>query len=143
MRGRPLIEWLCFGVVWALLLIPLARVTGLAGGRPPVPAASAGHQPDTEREPAWLRLVFSEAPESMIVYSGDTAVWRESNLHVENEQLVDLVMTAGGPDVLLDLTWNHAGRRAVEVVVEPVEGRSWHSVVWREGERMHEKAVFE
>jgi len=142
MRGRPLIEWLLFAAVWALLLVPLLHVTGGGAGRRPVAVAQAGAV-DTVRVPVWLRLAFSEAPDGFSVYAGGDVVWHETSVSVEMEQLVELVMGPGGPELELEAQWAGGGRRAVTVVMEPVEGRVRRAVVWGESARLRERMVFE
>ncbi len=141
MRGRPLIEWLGFVAVWALLLIPLLHVTGGGAGRP-VAAVASDVAGAAMRVPVWLRVTFSELPDSLVVYSDGDEVWREAAVSAENEQLVDIVLGPGGPDLEIEAQWPREGRRAVAVVVEPVEGRSWRALLWSETTRLRESLVF-
>ncbi len=142
MRGRPLLEWLCFVAAWALLLIPLLHVTGGGSGRAVVAVASdeAGA---VVRVPVWLRVTFSEPPDSLVVYSGGAEVWRELAVADETEQLVELVLGAGGPDLQIEAQWPRVARRAVSVLAEPVEGRTWRALLWCETVNLRERLVFE
>ncbi len=141
MRGRPLVEWFCFTAVWALLLIPLLHVTG--GGAGPVAAVVPDGAIAAVGVPVWLRVKFSEPPDSLVVYSGGDEVWREAAVSAENEQLVDIVLGPDGPELEFSAQWPREGRRAVAVVVEPVEGRSWRALLWSEAASLRERLVFE
>jgi len=135
-------EWLGFVAVWAVLLIPLLHVAGGGAGTPVDAVVSVGAG-NPVREPAWLRVTFSEPPESLIVTSRGEGVWRETAGMAEAEQLVDLVMDEGCPELEIDVKWSHTGRRAVEIVVAPVEGRAWRVLLWREAASVRERLVFE
>lgn len=142
MRGRPLLEWLGFVAVWAVLLIPLLHVTGGGSGRPvtEVVREVAG---ETARVPVWLRVTFSEPPQSLVVYSDGDEILRETAVTAEIEQLVDVVLGADGPALAIEAKWLQAERRAVEIVVVPVEGRAWRALLWRETASLRERLVFE
>lgn len=142
MRGRPLLEWLCFVAAWVVLLIPLLHVTGVGAGRP-VAAVAPEVTGEVVRVPVWLRVTFSEPPDSLVVYSGGDEVWREVALLAETEQLVELVLGQGGPELEIETQWQHEGRRAIEIVVAPVEGRSWRTLLWCETASLRERLVFE
>lgn len=142
MRGRPLIEWLCFVAAWALLLIPLLHVTG-GGTGSPVAAVAPDGTGEAARVPVWLRITFSEPPASLVVYSGGDEVWREAAVSAETEQLVELVMGTGGPELEIEAQWPREGRRAVAVAVVPVEGRAWRALLWCETASLRERLVFE
>jgi len=141
-RGRPLVEWLVFSAVWLLLLVPLRHVTG---GRTveasPAGVVSAAIGDESGREQAWVRLRFSEPPTVFTVYAGDEVLWTETGPDAEMEQLVALPSTAGGLE--LEAVWIGAGRRAVELVVDPVEGKSWRRVLWTEARVLRERLVKE
>ncbi len=142
MRGRPLIEWVCFVAVWTLLLIPLRHVTS-GGAVSPLAAVESEGVVEGVRVPGWLRLTFSESPDSLVVYTGGDEIWREAAVAPETEQLLDLVIGKGGPDLEIELQWSHKGRRAVAVEVEPVEGRAWRAFLWREAAGLRERLEFE
>lgn len=143
MRGRPLIEWLCFVAAWALLLIPLLHVTGGGAGKPVAAVAPEGVGAAAARAPVWLRVTFSEPPESLVVYSGGDEVWREAAVSAETEQLLELVMGTDGPELEIEAQWPYEGRRAVAVAVAPVEGRAWHALLWCETASLRQRVVFE
>lgn len=145
MRGRPLIEWLVFAGVWALLLIPLLRITGgrestLQENRT-TRVLPAVVQPGVE--PVWLRLTFSESPDAFTLYAGGESVWHGTADGVLREQLAEIVCGAAGPDLVLEAQWVSPVRRAVELVVEPVEGRVWRGTLWTEQARIRERMVLQ
>ncbi len=125
-----------------MLLIPLLHVTGGGAGRP-VKAVLPARAGESERVPVWLRVTFSEPPESLVVYAGGDEVWRETVVAEETEQLVEMVLGPDGPELAIEAQWPQARRRAVAVVVEPVEGRSWRTLLWRETASLRERLVFE
>ncbi len=141
MRGRPLIEWLCFVAAWTLLLIPLLHVTGGGASRPVAAVSPDGA--GAVRVAVWLRVTFSESPESLVAYSGGVEVWRETAVPEDAEHLVELVMGTGGPDLEIEVQWPREGRRAVAIVVDPVEGRPWRALLWSERASLRERLALE
>ncbi|HAS81579.1 MAG TPA: hypothetical protein DCS43_02590 [Verrucomicrobia bacterium] len=143
MRGSPLLEWFCFAIVWGILLIPLLRVSGGMDRSRASEAAVALPPVETPSESVWLRVAFSEAPAvfSLIVATG--VIWSETDAGNEMEQLVDMAINrAVGPALDLEVRWTTRGRRAVEVVVEPLEGPAWRTTVWINGDGTRERVVF-
>ncbi len=141
MKGSPLFEWFCFALVWGLLLIPLLRVSGGMGRLDALPVALP--PVESQVEPVWVRISFSEAPLSFSLISAAGPVWRETAPDNEMEQMVDLVILRdAGPALELEVRWAANGRRAVEVVVAPLEGASWRTTLWVNGDGTRESLVF-
>jgi hypothetical protein len=137
MRGGPLIEWLVFAAVWILLLVPLWKVT--AGHNVPVSGSQGGTAVEQGgAAPVWVRLKFSEPPTAFKIHAGGEAVWSETGPGNEMEQLLTLESGAG---LELEAEWPDAGRRAVELVVSPVEGATWRRVVWTDAQVLRESLV--
>ena len=137
MRGGPLIEWLVFAAVWILLLVPLWKVT--AGRRVPDSGSQGGAAIEQGNPvPVWVRLKFSEPPAAFKIHVGGEAVWSETGPGNEMERLLTLESGAGFD---FEAVWPVAGRRAVELVVSPVEGAAWQRVVWTDAQVLRESLV--
>lgn len=139
MRGRPLIEWGLFLLVWGLLIIPLWRMSirraGTEAAAPePVFAASAS---------VWVRIQFSEPPEHFTLNAKEAVVWTEVNAEDDMERSVDITMADHRPELEVEAQWTEPGRRAIEVRVVSLDGKRWRSTLWSSGTRLRERLVFE
>lgn len=136
MRGRPLLEFLVFVVLWGLLFVPLRAVTQ---GR--VDAASASVRADTEANaaPVWVRIQFTEAPLRFVLYSRGEPVWAEAAPDEDQEHPVQIVEDVSGrEDLLLEVFWATPGRRATEIHVSPPLGPPHSIVLWHNGDVLRE-----
>ncbi len=141
MRGRPLLEWLCFLLAWGLLAIPLWHLTLARAARPPdAEAPPAGQGAATH---AWVHLRFSESPQRFTLTSNGTALWSGERPDDDMEQPLDVVWTALGPVLELEAEWAEDGRRAVEIAVAAVTGARARATVWSREALVRERLVFE
>jgi hypothetical protein len=136
MRGRPLLEFLVFVVLWGLLFVPLRAVTQ---GR--IDAASAPVRADTEAGTAavWVRIQFTEAPLRFVLYSRGEPVWEEADPSEDQEHPIQLVEdVTGREDLLLEVFWAIPGRRATEIRLSPPLGSPHSIVLWHHGDVLRE-----
>ncbi len=140
MRGRPLLEWLCFLLVWGLLTVPLWHLTPVRAARPPDAKVPAG---PGATEPIWVRLRFSEPPKCFALTSNGATLWSGERPDDDMEQPLDVVWTDLGPVLELESEWAEDGRRAVEITVAAVTGARVRATVWSREARVRERLVFE
>lgn len=127
MRGKPVLQWCLFSVVWMLLVIPIAKVT-FATSR-----VSESSEPEESISPVWVTLIFSTSPHRFSVGQDGEARWEESQPGgVELERPIPLHYDELGMefDLAGDLP---EGRAAVEVRVEPDGLPPASRTLWVEG----------
>jgi hypothetical protein len=138
MRGRPLLEFLVFVLVWGALLVPLRMVTL------PVERAQDDVALPVVSEavlPTWVHLRFSEAPASFALRRQGEPVWEEADPDVDQEYPVEIKWDEQG-DFVLVAQWETEGRRAIEVRVAQPVGPARSVIVWHEGRFLEEALLF-
>ncbi len=134
MRGRPLIELLMFAAVWALMLLPVLHVTG--GRKMFFPTSDdAGLSVDETALQGWLTVRFSEAPLFFKIYADDIVVWDVNEPETDMDELLVLKSEAR---LRLDAHWSTPGRRAIELLFEPLEGPPRRFFVWSDFLSFHQ-----
>lgn len=129
MRGRPFIQWLMFVAVWLLLVIPVWRVT-----RPSAHAARAGGAADDAEALTWISVRFSAVPSYFAIRQEDRMLWEEDAPDdVRFEKAVGVMVDAYGVELLFSAILPDA-ETAVEITLEPSEGRRQSRTVWGRGE---------
>ena len=128
MRGRPLIQWLIFLVLWTALVLPVWRVT--RGVR-----SHTGRSVERElvRSDLWVSLRFSQQPQGFSLAQGVDSVWVESDPGgMEFERVMTLARDSRGLELGLTAELGD-GMTAVEITIEG-DGLSPRSrTVWAEG----------
>ncbi len=132
MRGRPIVQWLVFVLLWGLLLIPL---TALTRARPPrIEAAERG---SGERVPSWAALRFSHSPLAFSLSQDGRVLWSDDapdGQRVEGE--IGIAFEGESVELVLSIRWPEGeGWRAAELDIAP-EGREERTqTVWQTGGR--------
>ena len=128
MRGRPLLQWALFALAWAILLVPIVRVTRSEH------SAAAPAAPDAGSVTTWVSLRFSVIPESFTLRQGGVVVWQQTTTDErEFEQALPLTVDAFGTEFSFSAGLPE-GAAAIEVSVEP-DGRPARSrTVWANGD---------
>jgi len=127
MRGKPLVQWSLFLVVWTALLVPLIRVTH--GTRPPSKPPAAV----STRTTTWVSVRFSNPPASFAVHQAGTSLWEEERPDgLEFERAVPLAFNEFGTELRLTAELP-AGVTAIEVRLEPDARSARSRTVWTSG----------
>jgi hypothetical protein len=139
MRGRPLVQWALFCLFWLLLLFPMLRVTG-SRGVGDAPAEQDRSQ--AEQRMVWLTWSFSDSPSSASLKWEGELQW---DLAEPNETVLqkraELPWPEYGPELLIRVEWPDARHRAMELLIEPVEGSPVSITRWTESDYVEERVV--
>jgi len=106
MRGRPIVEWLVFVVLWLCLLAPL-RVLTSRQGAPPVEAVEVS---DTVSRLTWATVRFSETPARFRLTCEGRVLWEENEVagnESEGEFMLELYRDS--TDIVLEVWWDKPG----------------------------------
>jgi hypothetical protein len=129
MRGKPLLQWGMFVLVWAFLVVPIWRVaqSHVHTEAAPVVASTASK--------AWVSLRFSSPPMHVALEQNGAVLWQTSNSAAQSffEEELPLVFDTYGTEFWLKATLGE-GAAAVESMVE-ADGRAPRSkTVWVSGD---------
>ncbi len=71
MRGRPILQWFCFVLVWTAMLYPILCVTRRDG------AVDVDSTSEAETQTAWISVRFSAIPERFEFRQDGVLLWAE------------------------------------------------------------------
>ena len=127
MRGRPIIQWALFLVLWACLALPIVLVT--RGGR----TARKTQSTDSDSVMTWVSLRFSEEPSHFELEQHDKVLWREGSAGgTEFDNSFPVLIDEFGAELILRSRLPAAG--VIEITVEPDERRARSRTLWVDGE---------
>ncbi|MDE0837617.1 MAG: hypothetical protein OSB41_01050 [Kiritimatiellae bacterium] len=129
MRGKPLLQWGVFVLVWAVLVVPIWRVaqSHVHPEAAPVVASTATK--------AWISLHFSSPPTHVALEQDDVVLWQTSNSATQSvfEEELPLVFDAYGTEFWLKATLGE-NPVAVELVVEADRRAPRSQTLWVSGD---------
>jgi len=127
-RGRPVIQWIVFAILWAFLLYPLIRVTtGSARTNSPVVDAS-------ETIPTWVNIRFSNLPKALEIRQINKSLWlADQPEELEHEQVLPIMFEELGAEFMLKATLSDV-ITAIEVTVTPDGFPERSKTIWADGD---------
>ena len=131
MRGRPLLQWMLFALVWSMLAFPIASVTR----RGDAAVQSAAVVKETAQVKTWVSLRFSDAPTSFSVWQDGQIIWEATGEggDVEFETSVMLRRDEFGIALRMVAALGE-GLVAVELRLEPDGLPARSRTIWAEGD---------
>lgn len=127
MRGKPVIQWMIFLIVWVSLALPIVRMTR---GERRLPYAQT-EEPSNVM--TWVSLRFSEEPSHFELLQGEHPLWRPGTVEgMLFEEAFPVSIDEYGADLMLK---SHLpGPGVIEITVEPDERRVRSRTLWVNGE---------
>jgi hypothetical protein len=152
MRGFPPIHLLLLAVAFALLAVPLVRLTGASraasgGGAGSVVVAGAAEHPEGEHVhevPVRVRLRYAHRPEALALMTGETdwlkgVDWQESPVEFEAEMEVG----HDGSEFVLEAKWPEGVKSTVVTVEMEPEGMEMRTETrWSDEGRVSDVLTF-
>lgn len=139
MRGRPLVQWALFCLFWLLLLFPMLWVTQ-SGEMRDAPAEQDRSQ--AELRMVWLTWSFSDPPSSVsLKWEGELRWDLTDPAETVLRRRTELPWPEYGPELLVRVEWPDARHRAMELLIEPVEGSPVSITRWTESDYVEERIV--
>ncbi len=132
MRGKPLIEWLCFTVCWLILLIPLIGITKTKPATFPPPMGSSA----VSLSEYWFSFESTDSPERIEWRVGSNTLWQIREPGEFHDELIELGEYAHGKPLTIACFWVDKARRATRMTIESTDGRQWSEVFWTNGDTL-------
>jgi hypothetical protein len=142
MSGRPILECICFALLWGVLMIPLRAITR--------PQENVSETHETQQKPAkevstiWVNVRFTEPPAHFSLQSNGDTIWEETDPDHQQEELIDIQWedhTQG--NIALHATWNTQANRATEVRLSFLNGPQKVATIWHDGADLQEALLFQ
>lgn len=145
MRGFPPVHLLLLAIVFAVIAVPLMKLTSAGPGQPVARVEPQAAKTESPKVSSWLRIRFAHQPISLSIKLGDQELVSDGSLKESPiEKQMDLTIPEDGIELLVTGRWPEGTPdTALTIDLEPNGLETQSHTRWSFGNEMNEVIPFQ